>query len=438
MKIRGIVSASAVLILIISAQDQLYGWGNTWMGALIEQAVTQAWGMASPFRYNAALRIDSASYDSDIYYGMLANSVPDFTIAAGPDLQVFLPIKQRVVFDIFESPRYVYYVKTSQERTLNNIFSADMHVILDRLYFQAGGGLTDAKQRFSPELNLNVRLKEDDLSGLALWQASGATSFALQCQRSTYRYEDLSGNFPSISQSLDRTESFINLFAYLQQHSRARFYLEGQYGSYVFTEEVSSFKNSRSYAAYVGVEFVPPAGGFEDQTSGMRGNFGLGYKYLNILNPDYKGYSGLAGNIDISLGILKLTALRLYFSRNPQFSVYPGLTYYLQTSYGAGLSRALARHVLFMYDFSYSRDDYPAAEATGGSPLGGSAFRYITHAFRLSYQMRKDFEIGLLADIGRRNSPFAPRPVSNRAFIGINLTWGYSAGRLSLPTGPFF
>jgi hypothetical protein len=429
---------AAVAFAVLFPRGQAYAWGNTWMGMLIEQAVNSARAISGAFRYNAALQINNAGYDSDIYFGMLDKPVRDYTFSAGPDIRIFLPLKQRVVFDVSESPRYLFYLKTEHERALNNIFTGNVHVVFDRVYIQAGGGLTNAKERLSSELNMNIRQKEADLSTLFFWQASKGTSFALQYQRSSYRYENLTPEFPNISESLNRTESFVNFFAYLQQQSRARFYLEGQYGSYMFADELSRFKDSRSYGIYGGVDFLPPAGGFEGQTSGIRGSINLGYKRLDVLDPIQKDYSGLSGDIMISLGIMKLTALRLFFSRGPQFSVYSGQTYYLQTVYGVGLSRSLSRHVLFTYDFAYSRNDYPPEEAVGGNPQLRLADRFLTHALRLSYRMEKDLQISLLADLGRRNSKLAPRPVSDRVFIGLSLTYGYTAGRISLPAGPLF
>ena len=423
-------------LLLVSVPSRAFAQGQTWLGQTLEQSIASAWGRAGALRYNAALQVDSAGYDSDIYYGMLAGRVPDYTFSAGPEFRVFLPIKKRVVFDIADSPRYVFFATTERERALNNAFAGNLHLVFDRVYIQAGAGLDNAKQRLSPELNLNVRLKTGDYSGLILWQASKEASFALQYQRTKYAYENLSSETTDISANLDRTESFARFLAYLQQRSRVRFYLGGEYGLYRFTDSLSSYRNSRSYGAYAGAAFVPPEGGYEGETSGMRGGFTLGYKRLDVIDPSLKDYSGLSGNVAVSLGIMRMTALRLFFSRGPQFSVYSDQVYYLQTAYGAGLSRSLSRHVVFTYDFSYSRGDYPAVGADGTGPTVTSNFKYWTHALRLSFRLRRDLQFSLLADLGRRNQPSALQPVSNRAFIGFGLTYGYSGGLFSLPTGP--
>ena len=427
-----------IVFLLLPARGRIFAWGSTWMGAALEQIVDSAHWRLGALKYNAAIRVDDAGHDSDIYFGSLANPVPDYTFSAGPDIQVFLPLKKRIVFDISESPRYVFFLHTDRERTFNNTFTGQVHFIFDRFYIQVGGELINAKQRLSTELNLNIRLKEDDMNGLMLWQVSKGASLALQYRRSTLNYENLTSGFVNVSEALDRTETHVDAMAYLQQHSRVRFYLDGQYGSYVFAESVSRFKDSRSYGISGGAEFLPPAAGYEGQTSGIRGSINIGYQSFNVLDPLQKDYSGLSGNTAVSIGIMKLTALRAFFFRGPQFSVYSSQTYYLQTFYGAGLVRSLARHVLFAYDFYYGRDDYSGGGISGGSPSGGPADRYQTHSFMLNFRLRRELELSLLARLGKRNSTLAPRPESRDNFFGLSLTYGYSSAGLSMPASPMF
>lgn len=433
---KAIFAGLSAAFLLGSVPTRAFAQGQTWIGQMLEQSIKSAWGKAGSLRYIAALQADSAGYDSDIYFGMLANRVPDYTLSAGPDIRVFLPVKKRVIFDIADSPRYIFFARTERERALNNAFNGNLHLVFNRIYVQAGAVLVNAKQRLNTELNLNVRVKTDDYSGLVLWQASKEMSFALRYQRSKYAYENLASEATDFQANLDRTESFAHFLAYLQQRSRIRLFLDSEYGTYRFTNRLSSFKDSRSYGVYAGAEFVPPAGGYEGETSGMRGSLSLGYKRLDVIDHSQKDYSGLAGNATFSLGIMRLTALRLFFSRSPQFSGYSGRIYFLETAYGIGLSRSLSKHVLLTYDFSYSRSDYPAAEAAGASPTATSSFRYETHSLRLGFRMRKDLQFSLLADLGRRSQPSALRPVSHRAFVGFSLTYGHPQRGFSLLSGP--
>jgi hypothetical protein len=312
------------------------------------------------------------------------------------------------------------------------MFSGRVHFVFDRFYIQAGGGLIDAKQRLSTEVNLNVRLKQDDLTGLILWQASRETSFALQYRRSTYNYENLTSGTINISENLNRKESYVNFTAYLQQHSKTRFYLEGEYGSFTFTETISGFKDARSYGVYGGVEFLPSTEG-GGQTTGVSGRINLGYKRLDVLGHGAKDYSGLSGNTSISIGIMRFTAIRVFFSRSPQFSAYSGLTYYLQTVYGVGLARSLSRKTTLTYDFSYGQNEYKGEETIGDEVSGNRLDKYIAHSLGLNFRLGRALGLNLMANLGKRDSEFGPRPTSRHYFIGFSLTYGYSSGGLSMP-----
>lgn len=422
-------------VLLFLMQGRIFAWGNTWMGTSLQLMVDAAHRKAGPIRFISAFLLSNAGHDSDVYFGTLANPIPDYMFSSGLDIQAFLPLKNKIVFDFFESPRYVFYLNTKRERALNNTFRGQAHFVFDRFYVQAGGEFISAKQRLNTELNTNIRIKEDGINGLVLYQVSEEASLALQYRRLAYDFGNLTTEGVDIRQSLNRRESYVDLKVYLQQKERRRFYLSSEYGSYVFKETVSSFKDSRSLGVFGGVEFLPPPGGYVGLTAGIRGNINIGYEHLNVLDPLMRDYSGLSGNTEVSVGIMRLTAIHFFFSIGPQFSVYSGRSYYLQTSYGTGLARSLARNILFDYDFFYSRNTYPTEETTGVDFSGKVADRYTTHSFRLNFRLRKDLEISLLASLGRRKSQLTPRPESRQDFLGFSLTYGDVSGGHSLGLG---
>lgn len=440
MKSKRVISSTclitlSIVILILCVPQSARGWGNTWMGASLENLVNLARWKAGSLRYNAALRINNVGYDSDIYFGNTTNRVPDYTLGAGIPFRLFLPIKKKVVFDISEDPQYLFFLKTKKERALNNDFSGNLHFVFDRIYLRGEAGFLNIRQRLSPELTVPIRQKESIFGGLALWQVSKGASVALQYRSSTYRYDNPPDSSFNISETLNRREDFLNITAYLQQVSRTRFFLSGQYGSYVFAEAASSFKDSRSYGVYGGVEFLPsPEGRREDR--GIQGTINLGYMRLDVLAPQTKDFSGLAGNTSVSIGVFKLTSVRGFFSRDMQFSAYSSLAYFITTNYGGGLSRLLSRRARLEYDLSFYRGAYPTELAGEGSPPQNALLRYTNHSLGLFVQLQRDLEFSLIANLSTRGG-YAALPGGKHYFIGCSLIYGIPAVGVPTMANPF-
>ena len=151
---------------------------------------------------------------------------------------------------------------------------------------------------------------------------------------------------------------------YVQPSTKIRLFLDGQYGLYTFTEPASSARDTRSYGIFGGLDFVPREGEV-GPIEPPQGSLSLGYKRFDVLDPAYADGSGFVGAVNVSMGILKKTVVRAFFSRDFDFSVYSDATFYLSTAIGGGLSRRLSRRATFGYDVNFGRSDYPEDEATG-------------------------------------------------------------------------
>jgi hypothetical protein len=378
-------------------------------------------------RLNAALDVVNAGYDTDIYFGYL-EPVPDGTFSAGLPLQIILPLSKKVVLDVSERPEYLFYLNTERERAWNNVFSGRLHIAMDRVYAQAGGGMSDVRRRFSPELFLNVREKRDDLNGLFLWQASQATSLALLYDWSRFDYGNQEFNGTSLAETLARQEQYLDLVAYVQPSSRTRLSLDAQYGSYVFASQTSNMRDSRSYGIFGGVELIPRAGEVLGGM-GIRGNLKLGYQRLDLIDPSLKDGEGLTGEGDITFDLSRKTSTHVFYFRGFDFSIFSSSTYYLSENFGVGLSQRLSRAATLSYNASFGRTAYPGEE---DSPDVWE--RYMTHRLSLDLRLARQLNMSFLAEYNRRLRVATGLP-SDRAFFGINLTYGYPVSRMTLPIG---
>ena len=433
MERRLFVLSAAIVLLgwVVLLPASVFGQGNTWAGTSLAQMVEGARWRLGALRVNAAFSLSNVGYDSDVLYGYTTEPVPDYTFSAGTTVQVLMPLSKKVVLDIFDSPQYVFYLDTKSERAWNNTFRGQVHFAFDRVYVQMGGGLSNVRYRLSPELNVNVRQKTNSLNGTALWQVSRETSLALLYGGARYDFGEAEFGGTSIAETLNRKEDYFDLVTYLQPTSRVRFFVDGQYGKYTFTEATSSFRDARSYGLFGGLEFIPRVGEVL-QKIGVQGSVSLGYMHFDIDDPALVDGSGFTGEANISAKLMKKTTVRAFFSRGFQFSIYSGSTYYLSTSYGGGISRLLSRKAALSYDVSFGRSSYPPADAGGGESLQDVRNRYTAHSFSLNVRLARHLAITFLSTIGKRIVD-ASGLERNRNFFGFNMSYGIAAGSISAP-----
>jgi hypothetical protein len=408
-----------------------FAQGRTWAGESLAQMVETARWKLGLLRVNGCLDIANAGYDADIYYGYLDEAVPDFTLSAGLPVQLLVPLSEKVVVDLYDFPQYLFFLDTKKERAWNNRFRGQTHLALERVYLQAGGGLSDVRNRLSPELDVPVRERTNRLDGLVLWQASRTTSLAAIYGTADHDFGDASFEGTDIARALNRKESFFDLTAYVQPRSRVRFFLDGQYGIYDFIddgEEVS--RDAHSYGVLGGFDIIPRQGELVESL-GIEGSLSLGYMKFDMKDPRFIDGSGLTGAVDLSVEIRRRTSVRTHFARGYQFSVYAGASFFVTTVYGGGLTRQLSRRAFIRYDLSFGRISYPAS-ALGGEVPEGFFSRYTTHTVSAEVRLSRDLAMTFFATLGKRkleNSDLT----GDRNFFGINLIYGRAPARISAP-----
>lgn len=67
-----------------------------------------------PFKIRTMLYLTNAGYDSHVYRSP-DNPIKDYSITARPGFYIYLPLKKKVIFSIYESPQYVYFIETKRE-----------------------------------------------------------------------------------------------------------------------------------------------------------------------------------------------------------------------------------------------------------------------------------------------------------------------------------
>jgi len=393
------------------------GAGETWRGEELKRQVKEAWLKFGPFRINTVLFLSNAGYDTNVYHSP-DNPVKDYWLTIGPGFTFYLPLKKRIIFTIYESPQYVYFMETKRERTWNNYFNGQVNFIFNKFFLTAGIGDSDARERWNTEIDIRPRRKEDRVHGSVLWQASRRTSFSLGYRKIKYDYENLFYERFNLKDRLNREETYMNFTGFYQLSFRMRFFLDAEYGIFNF-ENPSSFRDSKSYSVYGGFEFSP--------FGRIRGRVKLGYKFFDSLALERKDYSGIVGDTNVSVRLSRYLNFRAAYRRDVQFSLWYNNTYFLESGYGGGASVYLLKNIRLDYDYSLGRNTYPEEQFLSGENLYFNKKRqdeYKVHSVGIYFRLKKDIGVGVTASRWMRESNIYMND-SRRDFVGLNLTYNF-------------
>jgi Putative beta-barrel porin 2 len=390
--IKGPFMAGMMIMLLCVAKDS-YGWGKTRLGINLEQQVNAAGLKFGPFKIRAALFLPYAGYDSNVYQAPI-NPIEDFSITVGPGFDVYLPIKNMIVFSIFESPQYVYYRETKQLQGWNNFFNGQVHFVLNRFFITLGKGYIIARERWSTELNAQPLRKENSSQGSLYWQLSKKTSLFFRFSQATYDYEELTFGDLRLKHDLNRTESKTSITGYYQLSLRTMFFLNFEHGDFNFQYPLNP-RDSRSNAIYGGFEFSP--------LGVFRGRINLGYKNFDALVAGIKDFRGIVGDTTISIRLLRFLTIRANYRGDVQFSAWYSNPYYLENIVGSGASLYLAKNIRLDYNFYFGKNTYPAAIGEQSAPQERQD-DYTSQSVGPFIRIKDDIALGLIVTFWQRDS----------------------------------
>lgn len=402
------------ILLNTSTVTEVYAWGKTWLGRELENRVNEARWEIGPLRIRPIFSLRNAGYDSNIYRRAL-NPVEDFTFTLGPGLYFYLPIKKKILLSVYESPQYVYFKETTQERSWNNFFTGHFHMIFNRLLLTVGKTASVSREIWNTEIDIRPQRKEDGLQSSAFFQMSKKTAVLLKYSRTKYDYEDLSFEKINIKDELNRIENYVNFITYYKISYRTTLFIETEYGSFDF-EDPANIRDTKSYAVYGGFEFSPSAP--------IRGKINIGYKLFEPLASGQIDYKGVVGNSNIEVRLSRFLNLKGMYKRDVEFSVWYGNPYFLETRYGFGLSVYPVTIIRLDYNFQKGKNIYPERSYSAEDRQYDREDDHRIHSAGIFFRLKKNFGIGISSLWWQRDSSLDWWD-GTRNLIGLNLTYDF-------------
>jgi hypothetical protein len=409
-----IKSGPSTLVLFLAFSPLLFGYGKTWKGAELEWLIKQAGFNLGPFRAKTVFILNDSGYDSNVYRRP-DNPVKDYSITAGPAFTIYLPIQNKIVFTIYESPRYVYFFETKQERTWNNSFFGRLQFALNKVFLSVEAGSTVAREIWSTEIDIRPQRKILAAAASVLWQPSKKTSFSLDARESRFQYEDVAYREANLSVTLNHREQSFSAAAFYQITNRMRARIEAEYGRFLFDNSANP-RNSESRSIFGGFDFGK--GGI------VEGRVRLGYKFFSASATKSSYYRGLVGDTAIGVRLGSAFRLRVSYAQDIRFSLWAGYVYFIENTEGAGVSVYLSQNIRFDYDYNIGDSEYPPIIGPGLDLVPSRDDRIQNHRVGIYLRIQKNIGLGIIASAWQRNSTLSLLR-SKRLFIGANLTYDF-------------
>jgi hypothetical protein len=356
--------------------------------------------------------------DSNIYYSP-SEPIRDYTLTTGLLVNIYLPIHRKLILSASGSPQYVHYFKTARERTWNYYFTGSAVLNLRRVFLSFDWKYSDARERWNTEIDIRPRRKENGLGGSFLVQTSHRTSLSVGYRQAKYDYENINLDVFNVRERLNRREAYVNVSGYYQATSRTRWFVDFELGRYRFDfADTALLKDSRSRAAYGGLEFSP--------AGRIRGKVRVGYKIFDITNPGLQDFRGVVGDSQLSIRLARPLVLRGSYVRDVNFSLWYNNAYYIGSTPGVGVSLYFLKFVRLDYDYSFGRNRYPEVQPAGGG--GGTAVKRLddfrVHSAGVYFRIKKNIALGVIASRWVRISNLDYEN-DKRYFYGLNLTYDF-------------
>lgn len=404
---------AAVLFGLVLAAGALSAQSYQTFGDEYRRLLESRWHLG-PLRILPTIALRDVGYDDNLYFGS-DDGEPrkDFTATLSPEMRVYWPFRNAVIFHFRDNPEYAYYHRESRQRAFTNSYGAGLRALLLGRFVLSGSFGNDVhRRRLSSEFQIPANDRTRSYEAGLSYETARKTSISLTGAARKITYEEIGYNPEDgpVSRLLDREEREIGAEAYYQLFADGFLFFRGEAREYRFLDEQAVWRDSASVSGWAGIRF-PLLGR-------IRGIFNIGYKRFDPNRAGEAPFTGLVGNTGLDLRTGRL-ALRLDFARDLVFSTFADVYYFIENSARLGGSLYLTSFLKIDYDYSGGRADYSTRAGETGAE--GRIDRRRNHSVGLLVRVFKTAGIGLSWNSERWTSNLGNFDRA-RNFLGVAFT----------------
>lgn len=319
-----------------------------------------------PFYLTPGVNIKEVGVDTNVFNdGEKAKS--DFTATASPLANMWLPVARRALFHAFAASDLVWYTRFASERSVDPQVSGDGSFFVHRLTVTGGYAYLNTRQRPNYELDLRSRRLERTGTLGVKYAMTPKFSVAVSGRHSILEYDaDAVFEGTQLHDTMNRrtTGGAVELRQRLTPLTSIGLRAEAFGDRFPFAPE----RNADSVRVMPGVEFQPRAL--------LKGSAYVGYRSFRAKNPALlPDFSGLVSDVTLGYTLKGSMAFKIHHARDVEYSFQPTQPYFVDTTIGLALRRALGSK----YDAVASVDRHAYAyrdlRASGLGPSTGKVSR---------------------------------------------------------------
>jgi Putative beta-barrel porin 2 len=372
-----------------------------------------------PFYLTPSLQLRELGVDSNVF-NAAGDQKSDFTFTLTPKAQLWVPVARRALLAGTAATDLVWYSEYDSERSVDPQFTGRGELYLRRITLFAENAYLNTRQRPNFELDLRSRhLENDALAGVEL---AITPKFSVEgaARRFDTRY-DADDVFAGthLQRTLNRKTTGYRVTA--RHRATPLTTVAVRYEDLQDRFEFSPGRDANSYSVMPGVEFKPRAL--------VSGTAYVGYREFTPVRPaELPEFSGLVAQLGLSYTLLGSTTFGVSFRRDLTYSYEEAQPFFIDTSVGASIRRALGPRFDVLVSADRHRYEYQDALvelAVLDAPLAPRVDTTWSYSGSLGYRIGGTGRIGVGASYWQRESTTRSfRDYDNLRF-GTTVTYGF-------------
>lgn len=374
---------------------------------------SEARGHFGPFYLTPGVRLKELGVDSNVF-NSAGEQKSDFTFTVTPIVNVSVPMARRALVTTTLASDLVWYAHYATERSVDPQLTARGEVYLNRITFFGEAAQISTRQRPNYEIDARSRRADDTVSTGVRVAVTSKFSVEVGGHRDEIRYDsDAVFDATNLQRTLNRDTRGVQLTARHRLTPLTTLAVRAQVDEDRFT--LSPSRDSDSYRVLPGVEFAPQAL--------LKGSAYVGYrKFTPVVQGALREFSGLVGELGLSYTLLGATTFGVKFGRDLTYSYSEFAPFFIDTTLGATIRRALGsrfdvvgsaeRHIYDYHSFlTAGLDDVQRVDITW------------YYAASVGYRIGRTGRVGFGASYIQRDSTILWRAYDNLRF-GTTFSYG--------------